>query len=185
MIRVPLGKGQFFGFRSNITFMLMETLSDGKVHTANELAEIAEIKSNEVYPRLKNHLKILNIVKIGNRLNGYQVKDFARNGLRYAVSMFKRNVVAIADRLAKKVAGYNIDMIDKKVIMWLYRYMNMTGKRWIEVISNEIDIADMIAKSIGERYDDVLNSLKTLTQVGIIATYNRRKIRLSKNIAGK
>lgn len=168
--------------RSNTVMGMIEYLLDGKEHTASELSTYVGLDSSAgVFPRLIKHTNIINIRQTQERFNLYSIKTSFIKHLKWVAENFRVTAVSTARAIAKRLARYELDEIDKKVILYIVRYIRTTKKKWIDATSDEMSVADMIAKAIGLKPSEVIESLKTLMQMGILGKY-RRKLSLSEPI---
>ncbi len=88
-----------------------------------------------------------------------------------------------AEELMKKVAGRELDEVEKKVIEFLIFYMKRTDRSYLEG-GPEGNIAELISKVIKVEVEEMARAILSLANIGILYLWTSsvaaKKVRLSK-----
>ncbi|BCU68633.1 hypothetical protein HS7_20700 [Sulfolobales archaeon HS-7] len=168
-------------FRSDRVKRLFEELLAGE-RTAADLAEIIQVESREIYPRLKRYFNTIVSVKKEGRINKYSINPRVLLIVKEALKR-GRDVLRKAEELMRKVIGRELDEVEKKVIEFLIFYMRRTGRSYLEG-GSEGNIAELISRAINEGLEETTRAILSLANVGILylwpSSLAAKKVRLSK-----
>ena len=150
--------------------------------TASDLAEVIQVESREIYPRLKRYFNTIISVKKEGRINKYSINPRAISIVRQALKRGK-DVLQKAEELMRRMAGRELDEIERKIIEFLIFYMKRTGRSYLEG-GLEGNIAELISKAIRADLEEVARAILSLSNIGILylwpSSVAAKKVRLSK-----
>jgi len=168
-------------FKSDRIKKLFEELLMGE-KTASDLAEVIQVESREIYPRLKRYFNTIISVKKEGRINKYSINTRAVSIVRQALKRGK-DVLQKAEELMRRMAGRELDEIERKIIEFLIFYMKRTGRSYLEG-GLEGNIAELISKAIRADLEEVARAILSLSNIGILylwpSSVAAKKVRLSK-----
>ncbi|MEM4114663.1 hypothetical protein AAGT10_14830 (plasmid) [Sulfolobus tengchongensis] len=175
-----------FSFRSLRIAELFEALLQGPAY-AKDLAELIDVPSREIYPRLKRYLNSFITVTKQGRINIYMLRSDVRKIIDKAVKNYSdvNRVIRKAEKLMERFFGRELDDVEKNIIRYLVDYVRKMKKQYLEG-GPDGNIAEILSKVLGYSYEEISESLVKLAKAGILYMYPSvtvaRKVRLSKAI---